>query len=328
MGGVMPALAFRDLFIEVTGRCNLRCCHCFRPECEEIDVPVEEVVHRMCRVRAKNIVITGGEPTLHPNLRQIIGVAKERVGAGGKVILITNAAGWSEDTVLTLCEADVVNVSLDWADDRHDENRGRIGLCEEAGRLIDQLASMTTAHMPRPKINLLVTMFRENMNIDNINAIIRFARDHGVDDVVFDRYVPCHDHPTPLTIKGITATLRYLDDLGRGAKAPEALPQITVYEVFANVVHGHATPRSRCRGRIFCDIHGRWSLCPFYPARFDDIVEAVREREREPIPGACIGCEHSDTCHGGCPATRLVACGTLEARDPLCPLGASHYVTY
>ncbi len=311
--------SFRDLFIEITGKCNLKCCHCFRPECEEIDVPVKELKDRIHQVKSNNIILTGGEPTLHPDLRHIISIAKERVGEDGKVILITNAARWSEAIMRTIYEADVVNVSLDWADDRHDENRGMNGLQENVGRLIDQLTTMTMPHKARPKINLLVTMFHENMDADNIDAIVRFAHEHNVDDIVFDRYVPCFSNPSALTTAEMKIALESLDALSSEADASTGSPQITIYEIFANILYGYSTPRCRCKGRVFCDIYGKWSPCPFYPVRFDNPSKVVHERAQEDLPGACIGCEHADSCHGGCPATRLVVHGTLKKRDPLCP---------
>jgi radical SAM protein with 4Fe4S-binding SPASM domain len=92
------------------------------------------------------------------------------------------------------------------------------------------------------------------------------------------------------------------------------------YEPFHWVLHGGGTPRFRCKQRVFCGADGRYKPCPFYPRSFATAREVAAERAGEPLPRKCEGCEHAETCHGGCPATRLVVRGSLSERDPLCPL--------
>lgn len=70
----------RDLRLSITDRCNFRCVYCMSPETaflarEEL-LSVDELVRvaRLCMgLGVERIRITGGEPTLHPGLEELIG---------------------------------------------------------------------------------------------------------------------------------------------------------------------------------------------------------------------------------------------------------------
>ncbi len=73
----------RRLFFEITDACNYRCIHCYNGDVrldERILLAPETMEDSLKKIdieyRVETIQITGGEPTLHPNLRQIIRVAK------------------------------------------------------------------------------------------------------------------------------------------------------------------------------------------------------------------------------------------------------------
>jgi len=48
------------------------------------------------------------------------------------------------------------------------------------------------------------------------------------------------------------------------------------------------------------------------------IQEVQDGKEEEPLPVECTPCEYRESCHGGCPSSRLVVNGTLNSRDPYC----------
>ena len=302
--------AFRDTFIEVTGLCNLKCCHCFRREAENINVTPQQVDERLGLVDTQNVIVTGGEPTMNPNLGDIMKVARKHVGDDGNLIIITNGVLSKCEDLLHLGQADVVNVSLDWPGGRHDENRGMAGLCKRVGHVVDALTNGT---LPRqPKVNILTTMFRENMDV--YTELIHHAWDIGADGIVFDRYVPYNEPPTALSTSELRSALKVIQhESDRHADL-----DVTVYELFNGMWNGTGIPRWRCKQRAFVNVLGKWSLCPFYPKTFDSPSLATIERQEEPLPTECRDCEFAESCHGGCPASRLVRCKTLDRRDPLC----------
>ena len=69
-----------DLMIEVTRKCNLRCEHCLRGDCENVNIKKEYITTMLESIKTTtddglNITFTGGEPTL--NLSAIQHTIKE-----------------------------------------------------------------------------------------------------------------------------------------------------------------------------------------------------------------------------------------------------------
>lgn len=87
----------RDLRISITDRCNFRCVYCMEPDVRFAPpqdlLSVTEIV-RLARVAEslgiRKIRLTGGEPTLHPELEQII--SGIRAATDVEIALITNAS--------------------------------------------------------------------------------------------------------------------------------------------------------------------------------------------------------------------------------------------
>ncbi len=87
----------RDLQISITDRCNFRCVYCMEPgvrfaERESL-LSTSEII-RVARIAeslgVRKVRLTGGEPTLHPELTDII--AGLRTATGVEIAMITNAS--------------------------------------------------------------------------------------------------------------------------------------------------------------------------------------------------------------------------------------------
>lgn len=113
--------------IEITGRCQLRCRHCFNesgPERSE-DLPfqlVERVLDEMHGWGVAQVRLSGGEPTLHPNLHAILAACVER----GITINLNTHGVLAEATLQHLLDSQVQRflVSLDGLEAAHDQVRG------------------------------------------------------------------------------------------------------------------------------------------------------------------------------------------------------------
>jgi MoaA/NifB/PqqE/SkfB family radical SAM enzyme len=94
------------------------------------------------------LVLTGGEPTLHPDLGDIIAHA---AGKGMKVMMVSNAGLFKPRRIRAYAEAGLSSfvISIDAASAKaHEENRGLPGVCEkirEANRQIASLGMIATA---------------------------------------------------------------------------------------------------------------------------------------------------------------------------------------
>ncbi|HDD04984.1 MAG TPA: radical SAM protein, partial [Candidatus Aenigmarchaeota archaeon] len=115
-----------QLYLYVTNRCNLNCPICFEEEHGEKDLKLEDIAKIVGKYRANYYVISGGEPTLHPQILQIIKLLKEK---GKYVFLITNGIKLcDEDFVRGLKEVgvDMVGLSFEGLNDEvYEKIRGR-----------------------------------------------------------------------------------------------------------------------------------------------------------------------------------------------------------
>jgi len=292
----------KDLFLEVTGVCNLKCRHCYRKNDVMNHASLDEIKERVANNESENVIITGGEALLHPEIESILELVKE---SGRTCIMITNGVELLKNKEL-LRLVDVLNVSLDWPDERHDENRGFKGLSK---RVIDVLKELKGNAGPR--INILTTMFKENK--DEILNLIKLSESIA-DNIVLDRYLPIHDYPTVLTKDESLNLLKEIHELKK-----EISTGVSVYDpIYYVLFPEEGESRARCKDRLFIGIDNKYNICPFYGKKFDSSAEAFNERVSEPLPKECGACEFKKSCHGGCPAIRQLN-GDLTKRDPYCP---------
>ena len=93
----MRELYIKNLCIEITRRCNMRCTHCMRGDAESVDIPLKHISNLLRHVRhIHHFNITGGEPSLNVRaIRHILG----RVRAYGITVndfyIVTNGAATS-----------------------------------------------------------------------------------------------------------------------------------------------------------------------------------------------------------------------------------------
>ncbi len=135
------------------------------------------------REGVRYMVLTGGEPTLHPHLTEIV---QHGTSLGIKMMLVTNAGLLKPEKIHELTDAGVSSfiISIDAADEEvHERNRGLPGVCDkirEANRVCKELKVHTTAS---------VTMSR----LVDYDALPDFLQSLGFTSVVFSyplNYLP------------------------------------------------------------------------------------------------------------------------------------------
>lgn len=152
-----------SLYLHLTERCNLTCVYCYaRPQRSRDygtgkDLPFAVAKQALGEAKAlgvKTVIVTGGEPLLHPRALDVLEEAK---GHGFTVILLTNGLLVNNELArrLSAC-CDQVTVSLDSASSElHDLHRGRgtharvteaIGLLKAAGVQEVVAAGVVTRH--------------------------------------------------------------------------------------------------------------------------------------------------------------------------------------
>lgn len=84
---------YKAYFIDVTDQCNLKCKYCYKPKGETFR-GVDEVVEDAWSVKGmETFILSGGEPTLHPDLHEIV----RRMGKFGKPMVLTNGIRMVEE---------------------------------------------------------------------------------------------------------------------------------------------------------------------------------------------------------------------------------------
>lgn len=139
--------AFHHAQIEITGCCNMHCAHCRASMEKPIFMPLEQI-EKVLRFTERNmgeefnLTLSGGEPLLHPELVEIVGMGV-RYGCQ-EIVITTNGSLLTEELLQRLNEVSAGNVtiqvSLDSTDPQtHDGFRGFAGAYERAVRGLEAI---------------------------------------------------------------------------------------------------------------------------------------------------------------------------------------------
>jgi MoaA/NifB/PqqE/SkfB family radical SAM enzyme len=164
--------------IEVTKRCNARCdfCEFWHTEDRDEMTDFRDVVRRF---EPLVVVLTGGEPLLR---RDLIKLVREIRGMPGfrYITLLTNGGLLSEKKVSALVEAGVnqINVSLNYPDERQDQERGIPGLFAKIERVVRETRGSGV-------LSLSTILMADTMR--DAEALVRLAHGWGT-NIAFSGY--------------------------------------------------------------------------------------------------------------------------------------------
>ena len=121
--------------IDVTSRCNLRCKYCYHPR-NGSDRPKEDIISEASdRAYDAPFILTGGEPTLHPDLPEIV----RRLNVMGETWLLTNGVKLLEDDLfgrlceVGLCKDNLAQIALSFHKESGGKDRQVLELARERG---------------------------------------------------------------------------------------------------------------------------------------------------------------------------------------------------
>lgn len=165
----------RVLHLHVTGRCNLKCRHCYAnsgpADRRELDPRVAmRAVEDAARLGFEVLSVSGGEPLLYPALSRLLAHARAQ---GMAVTVVTNGtlldAGGA---ALRLADATLVGVSIDGAQEHHNAIRGSDGSLD---RVMSGLAALRQAGLATA-VNATVT----TQSLEDVEALADLACSEGV----------------------------------------------------------------------------------------------------------------------------------------------------
>ena len=191
------------LRVSVTTRCNLNCVYCGKQDCEKKDAEltvaqIETLVRAFARCGIKKVRVTGGEPLVRSDIRDIVAAIAHTPGI--ETVGLTTNGVLLAPLAKTLADAGLqsVNVSLDSTDGstyRH------LTGADVLQRVLDGIAAAQTAGLSPIKLNAVLM---KGVNADGAGALIALAKNAPI-DVRFIELMPFSD-------AGETDTLRVTGD--------------------------------------------------------------------------------------------------------------------
>ncbi len=183
--------SIRDLRLSITDRCNFRCTYCLSENVQFFAKPRllrADEISRVARLAAdlgvSKIRLTGGEPTLHPELVEI--VASIRRSCDASIALITNGSLLTPTRLRELRDAGLarITVSIDslQADRFASITRSRCSPSDVLRVIADSIAAGLTP----VKVNAVLL---RGVNHDEAADLAGIARTMGV-EVRFIEYMP------------------------------------------------------------------------------------------------------------------------------------------
>jgi radical SAM protein with 4Fe4S-binding SPASM domain len=313
--------------LELTESCNLACKFCYNSQ-EPITCRNPYVlIDRLIEARVLELVLTGGEPALHPEFFDILKYSCKNIP---RVMIQSNGTLFAEkDIIEKLSEYQIfcLNFSLHGSSTLHDTLTGVKGSFDLTAKAISYAVSCNF----RIACNMVLTAL--NSTEKNIRELVSILHNLGIREMTLTRFIPC----------------------GTGSKSPEliisrkdfisALDLLISETVDKNItlLLANATPaclvpsrlHKLCSGcsfgfdKFYIDVHGNIMTCGMGRIKLGNIIKSsvqevignseIRHKylTQNHIPEKCRQCEKLEFCRGGCRAAALAYENCIEGEDPL-----------
>jgi len=173
----------RDLRLSITDKCNFRCVYCMEPDvrffpADEL-LTIDELARLagVCvRLGVHKLRITGGEPTVHPELTRIIRAVAHT--GPTDLAMTTNGSIMDESSLLAWRAAGLsrLTVSIDSLDPARFKRLTRSN--SSPAQVVDGIRAAIRAGFHPIKINAVVV---RGLNEDDVPILARLARDLDID---------------------------------------------------------------------------------------------------------------------------------------------------
>lgn len=332
------------LQFHITGRCNLRCKHCYREEGDVEPLSYEDVIgvleqfkelrERYNQIHHSNrkahINLTGGEPFIRKDITKILRYLGENQDVFSYGIL-SNGSFLNEELVALLKETKVsfVQLSLDGKRKTHDYLRAKGDY--------DRVLS-TAKWLEECGIKTYISFTANQNNYHDLPLVAQECRKRGITKLWSDRIVPIGNAEelkklaiTPKNLRSYVKTLKraqgnfltkllypktevtmnralqFLYSKGAYYSCSAGNSLITVDE-FGNIMPCRRMP-------ILCGNIQKNSLWEVYSTH-----DTFRDLRNERIPFSCSQCKHAFYCKGGAKCQSYAVHQSYLLADPACPI--------
>jgi radical SAM protein with 4Fe4S-binding SPASM domain len=343
-----------------TQACNFKCQHCYQnahqalPDELSLDEKIA-VVDKLAALDVSMLAFSGGEPLMGKNFWE---VARHAGEVGFHMSVATNGSLLNAETVQRLvdCKIGYAEISLDSLDPaKHDTFRGGQGYWAAAVRGLDACLAN-----PKMKVGVATTVTR--MNLDELEAIIQWAIDRGVNTFYAFNFIPTgrgrnmvdadlspHERERMLQILQKTLTEDKIAVMSSATQYGRACLELGADDGRINTGHYGYSSGKKTRllaryvggcgaGRCYCAIQpdGKVTPCVFLPLtiadlRTDDFQQVWLNhpllkvlRDRQDRSGHCKICDYKYYC-GGCRARSWGYFQDVRRSDPGCKFNQAEW---
>lgn len=310
--------------LELTERCNLSCKFCYNSQ-KPIDSTLStKIISRLADENVPEIVLTGGEPLLHPQFETILSLCASLFQ---KTMIQTNGTLISDSVADMFVQHNVfeINISLHGSSTLHDALTQRIGSYENAINAIKRLNRRGV----RVSSNFVMTKENAKGLVQNLTMLY----DLGIRCMTLTRFTPTGfgsaNSELALDRHEVIAAIYAADEFCKARKDMTLL--------LANSIPMCALPHNlmnyceHCHfgaSRFYVDIQGNVLMCGMSRLQIGNIIyhsfEEIKRGSAEfaahisgnDVPQSCFSCMNFKQCRGGCRAAALAATGTTHGADP------------
>ena len=331
------------LQFHITGRCNLRCKHCYRMEGDVERLSHEDVLtvfHQYEELRRSfnqargsrrrgHINLTGGEPFMRrdmPELLQYLGAHRQEYSYG----ILSNGSMIGQDMIRLLKETGVsfVQLSIDGKPETHNQLRAPGDY---------QRTMKKAAELEQNGISTHISFTANRGNMADLPLVARACRMKRITRLWSDRLVPIGNGADlgELTIgkEQLPQYLKYLKQ-ARGSKWKRLIwphTEVRMARALQCLGGGENYHCSAGDTLIVVDEMGQIMPCRRMPILCGDIYTTTlsdvyfshpvfTSLRSCDIPEACIHCAHYFACQGGAKCQSYAYYGDFTHADPGCPL--------
>ncbi len=311
--------------IEFSLRCNFSCPYCYvpQPDYYNNELTLEEIHHTILQAKAlgaKKIIILGGEPTIYPKIKELIGFIREQEL---QVEIFTNGSGVTSEFAQFLFANKVrVVLKMNTFDRALQDNlagkKGAYDIIQSA------LAALKDAGYPDDQEAFLaVSTVICNPNFSELPRMWQWLRDQGIAPY-FEMITPQANaldnewlFVDPLKVHDLFKELAEIDAQRYGITwdpQPPLVGNKCMRHLFSCLVtsKGEVTP---CVGLTA-------SLGNIRQQSLKEIISTSTilqdlKNYRNTIKGPCQSCDKADQCYG-CRGAAYQVTGDYLSSDPLC----------
>jgi radical SAM protein with 4Fe4S-binding SPASM domain len=174
-----PTPSLRYLELQMTDRCNLQCRHCYIGEVSHQDLSkkqIQRVLEEFEEIQGLRLLISGGEPLLHPHFWQINDILQNYAF---RSVLLSNGTLITKEVANKL-HVHEVQVSLDGMKEGHESLRGK-GTFKKTMAAID--------HLQEANLRVSVATMIHRRNLSEFDRLASLLKSKHIEEWNVD--VPC-----------------------------------------------------------------------------------------------------------------------------------------